>query len=90
MQKKEIVISAEEGLHARPAYLFCAEANQYQSAVQVRNLTTGSAFVNAKSILMVLTLGVIKGHSVEITCEGIDEVQAVENIRKLMEGNFSG
>ena len=89
MQKITLTIQAEEGLHARPASLFCAEAGKYQASIQVRNLTTGSDYVNAKSILMVLTLGVAKGHEVEITADGKDEEQAAENIRKLIEGNFS-
>jgi phosphocarrier protein len=89
MQKVKLTIHAEEGLHARPAHLFCAEAGKYKSVVQVRNLTTAADFVNAKSILMVLTLGVMQGHVVEVAAEGEDELLAAENIRNLVEGNFA-
>ena len=89
MQKILITINAEEGLHARPAHLFCAAAGKYQSSVQVRNLTTGSDFVNAKSILMVLTLGVMQGHNVEIVCAGTDEDLASSGLKELIDGNFA-
>jgi phosphocarrier protein HPr len=88
MQSIQINIDADEGLHARPAHVFCTEASKYQSVIQVRNMTTGSGFVNAKSILMILTLGVIKGNTVEITCEGPDEAQAAGSLKHLIASNF--
>jgi len=88
MQTLSIIINADEGLHARPAHLFCAEAKKYQSYIQIRNQTTASSPVNAQSILLVLTLGVQRGHQVQITCEGVDEELACEALRKLIQDDF--
>jgi phosphotransferase system HPr (HPr) family protein len=87
---KNVIISipAAEGLHARPAHLFCTAAGKYQADVRVRNASTGTKFVNAKSILMVLTLGVSQGHEVEIQASGFDEENAIESLKQLIEGNF--
>lgn len=88
MQTLTITVNAAEGLHARPAHLFCALASNFTSDLQVRNLTTESEFVNAKSILKVLTLGVSKGHAIEVQADGEDEESALEAIKALIENNF--
>jgi phosphotransferase system HPr (HPr) family protein len=81
-------IEAAEGLHARPASIFCSTANKFNSDIMVRNATTGSEFVNAKSILRILTLGVACGNTVELQASGDDEKDAIEEIRVLVESNF--
>jgi phosphocarrier protein FPr len=88
MQTLIIEIQAAEGLHARPAHLFCTTASQFAAEVKVRNLTTGSKTVNAKSILLVLTLGVAQGHTIEITTSGADEEAALQGLQRLIEANF--
>ena len=88
MQNLNIPIQASEGLHARPAHLFCARAQKFQSEIKVKNVSTSSAFVNAKSILLVLTLGVIQGHEIEITASGADETEAMRELKELIESNF--
>jgi phosphotransferase system HPr (HPr) family protein len=88
MQKLQIIINASEGLHARPADLFCTKAGRFEADIQVRNISTGSDFVNAKSILMILTLGVIPGHEIEITASGEDESAAIQDIGVLIENDF--
>ncbi len=88
MKSMKIIINAEVGLHARPASLFCALAGKFESEIEIRNITTESDFVNAKSILSVLTLGVMQGHEVEITASGDDENEAVEKIEELILNDF--
>lgn len=88
MQSVTITITNAEGLHARPAHLFVSTAGKFEADVQVRSLTGESDFVNAKSILSVLTLGVSQGHEIEIKAEGEDEAVAVEALRSLIEGGF--
>jgi len=90
MQNLDITVQVSEGLHARPAQLFCALAQKFQSEIKVRNVTTDSGFVNAKSILLVLTLGVVQGHRIGITASGADEGEAVQGLEKLIAGNFAG
>ena len=88
MMEASLLVTNEVGLHARPAALFVQAANGFQSAVRVRNLTTKSEAVDAKSILGVLTLGVLRGHEILVSADGPDEAQAVHALRDLVEGNF--
>ncbi len=61
MQNIRITVNHPVGLHARPAAQFVQTASKYESAVTVANITKDSAVINAKSILLVLTLGVHTG-----------------------------
>jgi phosphotransferase system HPr (HPr) family protein len=90
MQTITLKIINEVGLHARPAAEFVKAAAQFKSQILVRNLTRPSAAVDAKSILSVLVLGVEKGHEIELTSEGEDEVQAIQSLRALVESDFAG
>lgn len=88
MKSLKVTIIAPEGLHARPAHQFVSQVAKFRSNIQVRNVTTQSGFVNAKSILMVLTLGVIAGHEIEIQASGEDEESAIICLKTLIESNF--
>lgn len=88
METTTITVTNAEGLHARPAHLFVSTAGKYDADVQVRSLTGESEYVNAKSILSVLTLGVSQGHEIELRAEGADEGEAVQALRSLIEGGF--
>jgi phosphotransferase system HPr (HPr) family protein len=88
MVEISILVNHTVGLHARPAALFVQAANRFRAAVRVRNLTTGGEGVDAKSILGVLTLGVLRGHEILVSAEGPDEAQVVDTLRALVEGNF--
>ena len=90
MQKTLLTISNDVGLHARPAAEFVKLAAKYQSNITIRNMNNDSAAVDAKSILSVLTLGVEKGHQIELTCDGQDEVQAIQAVRELIVSDFAG
>jgi len=83
-----IKVAHPAGLHARPASLFVQTANKYSSEVSVQNLTDKSEVVNAKSILSVLTLGVMQDHEVEIVAKGDDSAEATEALKALIEDNF--
>lgn len=83
-----ITVSHPSGLHARPASLFVQTASKFSSDVQVQNLTDQSDVVNAKSILSVLTLGVMQGHEIQITAEGDDAEEAICAFKDLVEDNF--
>ena len=86
----EAIIQAKNkvGLHARPASLFVQTAAKFSSKIKVKNLTTNGNFVDAKSIIMVLTLGVMKDHEVVIQTEGTDADAALGALRALIENNF--
>jgi phosphotransferase system HPr (HPr) family protein len=89
MVESTLVVTHEVGLHARPAALFVQAANRFASSVRVRNLTTRSETVDAKSILGVLTLGVLRGHEILVSAEGPDEGEALRALRALVEGGFA-
>lgn len=88
MAEATIPVRHKVGLHARPASLFVQTAAKFSSKIKVRNCTTNGKFVDAKSIIMVLTLGVMKDHEVEIQTEGADADAALAALRSLIESNF--
>lgn len=90
MQRITLQIINEVGLHARPASEFVKLASQFKADLKVRNSTTNSDAVDAKSILSVLMLGVEKGHTIELTVDGEDEVEALQALRDLIESDFAG
>lgn len=88
MAEATIQVKNKVGLHARPASLFVQTATKFSSKIKVKNLTTNGNFVDAKSIIMVLTLGVMKDHEVVIQTEGADADAALGALRALIENNF--
>jgi phosphotransferase system HPr (HPr) family protein len=88
MAEATIQVKHKVGLHARPAALFVQTASKFQSKVKVKNLTTKGDFVDAKSIIMVLTLGVMKDHEVLIQTDGADADTALGALKALIENNF--
>jgi len=83
-----IKVTHPTGLHARPASLFVQTANQFTSEIKVKNLTEDSEPSNAKSILGVLTLGVMQDHEIEIVASGDDSEEAISALKELVEDNF--
>ena len=83
-----LTIVNEIGLHARPAALFVQTASEFQSDIKVRNLTTGSSAVSAKSMFSVLSLGAQKGHQIAVSADGPDAAEALDALRKLVESGF--
>lgn len=87
MQKKETTIVNSTGLHARPAAEFVAAAKKYESKITIGKAGEEKQ-VNAKSIVLLLSLGVSKGTKVEIAADGPDEQQAVDGLVALLESGF--
>jgi phosphocarrier protein HPr len=85
VQKIDIVLTNEYGLHARPASNFVKEASQFKSSIKI--LKDGEEY-EAKSIFSVLLLGVKKGDTVTIVVRGSDEKEAVEALKNLSARNF--
>jgi phosphotransferase system HPr (HPr) family protein len=88
MNSIRITVNHPVGLHARPAARFVQTSSAYKSKITVANTTKGSAPVDAKSILMVLTLGVHQGYEIEIQADGEDENEAIAALKALVEDNF--
>ena len=86
MISKEVVINNQVGLHARPATFFIQKANEFKSSIWVEK---EDMRVNAKSLLGVLSLGIVKGTPVTIIADGADEDAAIETLSELIDADFS-
>lgn len=75
-------IKNEEGLHARPASDFCKTASRFKSNIAV--IKDGEEF-EAKSILMVLCMGAVKGDTIELVVNGKDENEALDALIKTLD-----
>ena len=83
---KDVEVQNQVGLHARPATFFIQKANEYKSSVWVEK---EERRVNAKSLLGVLSLGIVGGTGIKIIADGSDEKDAVEGLVKLVESGFA-
>jgi PTS hybrid protein len=85
MAETTIEVRNPSGLHARPLATFVKAAGAFAADVQVTNLTRNpDKSVSAKSMLMLLQLGVTQGHTVRITAQGEDADAAVDSLRELV------
>jgi phosphotransferase system HPr (HPr) family protein len=85
----ELTVHNPSGLHARPAARFVQAAGRFRSVITVENLDReGSPAVDAKSILLLLTIGVGQGNRIRITALGEDAEQAVEALREAVESGL--
>lgn len=86
MFSKEVLITNQVGLHARPATFFIQKANEFKSSVWIEK---DERKVNAKSLLGVLSLGVTRGVNIKIVADGADEEAAVYALAELVSSNFA-
>ena len=85
MVVKEVLVQNQVGLHARPATFFIQKANEYRSSIWVEK---DERRVNAKSLLGVLSLGIIGNTRIKIIADGSDETEAADALVKLIETGF--
>ena len=81
MEKRDFHVTAETGIHARPATLLVQAASKFGSDI---NLEFNGKSVNLKSIMGVMSLGVGQGSDVTISAEGDDEAEAIAAIEETM------
>lgn len=86
MYVKDVTVQNQVGLHARPATFFIQKANEFKSSIWVEK---EERRVNAKSLLGVLSLGVVGGTSIKIIADGNDEEESVESLVNLIESGFT-
>ena len=86
MYVKDVTVQNHVGLHARPATFFIQKANEYKASIWVER---DERRVNAKSLLGVLSLGIVGGTDIRIIADGSDEQEAVESLVKLIESGFA-
>ena len=86
MYSKDVTVQNQVGLHARPATFFIQKANEFKSSIWVEK---EERRVNAKSLLGVLSLGIMGGTAIRIIAGGPDEETAVDELVKLVESGFA-
>lgn len=86
MYSQEAVVNNQVGLHARPATFFIQKANEFKSSIWVEK---EERKVNAKSLLGVLSLGIVGGTTIRIIADGADEQDAVEGLIALVNSGFA-
>ena len=86
MVRRDITITNNIGLHARPATFFIQKANSFKSSIWVEK---DDRKVNAKSLLGVLSLGIAKGMTVTLIAEGQDEDLAINGLEELVQTGFA-
>lgn len=77
MLEKQFKITSETGLHARVSSQLVREASSFTSKV---SLSVGDTTVDFKSIMGVMSLGVYKGEIIKVTCDGVDEEEAMNHL----------
>ena len=86
MYCQEAVVNNQVGLHARPATFFIQKANEFKSSIWVEK---EERKVNAKSLLGVLSLGIVKGTAINLIADGSDEKEAVDALVSLISSDFA-
>jgi phosphocarrier protein len=86
MVSRSVTIQNNVGLHARPATFFIQKANSYKCSIWVEK---EDCRVNAKSLLGVLSLGIVKGTTITLIADGADEAEAVSGLIELVNSGFA-
>ena len=85
MYSKEVVVRCESGLHNKQATYFVQKANEYESSIW---LESGNRKMNAKSLLGIMSLGIVSGSTVTLSAVGSDEETAVAALEAVLQRDF--
>lgn len=86
MVSRDVKIKNSVGLHARPATFFIQKANSFKSSIWVEK---EDCRVNAKSLLGVLSLGIVEGTTITLIADGADEAAAIDGLVALVDSGFA-
>lgn len=84
-EERTAIIQNKTGVHTGPAYAFVQLASKFKSKIQIKG---GGKSGDAKSILMIMSMGLSKGKEVTITADGPDAQEAVSALIGLIEHKF--
>ena len=82
MINKEILVSCESGLHNKQATYFVQKANEFSSSIW---LESANRKMNAKSLLGIMSLGIVTGSVVNLSANGSDAEAAVNALEALLQ-----
>ncbi|MCX7827185.1 MAG: HPr family phosphocarrier protein [Verrucomicrobiae bacterium] len=83
---REVTVSNKLGIHARPAALFVKTAGRFRSDITVEK---DGERVPGKSIMALMMLAAGKGSRLQITAEGDDAAEALDELLKLFAAKFN-
>ena len=81
MYSKEILVTCQSGLHNKQATYFVQKANEFDSMVY---LEADNRRMNAKSLLGIMSLGILSGTTVTLSATGSDAEAAVNALEELL------
>ncbi len=79
---KEVIVRCESGLHNSQATYFVQKANEFESNIW---LESDNRKLNAKSLLGIMSLGIVTGAVVTLSASGSDQQEAVEALAELLQ-----
>ena len=79
---KEVTVRCESGLHNKQATYFVQKANEFECSIWVE---CGTRKMNAKSLLGIMSLGIVTGAVVKMSADGKDEEKAVAELEQLLQ-----
>ena len=79
---KEIAVRCQSGLHNKQATYFVQKANEFECSIW---LESGNRKMNAKSLLGIMSLGIVTGATVVLSASGNDEEAAVNALEQLLQ-----
>ena len=82
MFNKEVVVRCESGLHNKQATYFVQKANECESSIW---LESDNRKMNAKSLLGIMSLGIVTGATVTLMAVGPDAEDAVNALEALLQ-----
>ena len=82
MFSKEVVVRCESGLHNKQATYFVQKANEFESSIW---LESDNRKMNAKSLLGIMSLGIVSGATVTLSAVGTDAETAVTALETLLQ-----
>ena len=82
MFSKEVIVRCESGLHNKQATYFVQKANEFESSIW---LESENRKMNAKSLLGIMSLGIVTGATVVLSAAGADAQDAVDALEELLQ-----
>ena len=82
MFNKEVIVRCESGLHNKQVTYFVQKANEFKSSVW---LESENRRMNAKSLLGIMSLGIVTGAVVTLSADGPDAEDAVNALEAMLQ-----
>ena len=82
MYNREVVVRCESGLHNRQATYFVQKANEFNCNIWIES---GNRKMNAKSLLGIMSLGIVTGLTINLFADGQDAEAALDALEQLLQ-----